>query len=68
MTPTELREARQALRLTQTQAARLLGYAAKQRISELESGTRHPSETVLRLLRAYLDGYRPNDWPQKGSE
>lgn len=63
MTPAAIREARQTLGLTQQQAAPLLGYGAAIRVSELERGARVPSEAVLRLLRAYLDGYRPADWP-----
>ena len=63
MTPTEFREARQSLGLDQSQAAELLGYGAKTRISEIERGARAPGASVVRLLRAYLDGYRPADWP-----
>lgn len=63
MTPTEFREARQKLGLDQVQAAKLLGYGAAPRISEIERGTRAPGASVVRLLRAYLDGYRPADWP-----
>lgn len=65
MTPTQIKEARLTLRLTQKQMALMLGYGAKARISELESGARNPSETVLRLMRAYLDGYRTDDWPHQ---
>lgn len=32
-------------------------------ISEIESGTRQPGARVVRLMRAYLAGYRPDDWP-----
>ena len=63
MTPYAFNTARRKLGLTQAQAARLLGYGAAPRISEIERGERQPSETVVRLLRAYLDGYRPEDWP-----
>ena len=65
MTPYAFHEARRKLGLTQKQAARLLGYGAAPRISEIERGERQPSEAVVRLLRAYLDGYRPEDWPDK---
>jgi DNA-binding transcriptional regulator YiaG len=65
MTPTELQQARQSLGLTQSQLAPLLGYSNKTRISELERGTREPGAAVVRLLQAYLDGYRPADWPGK---
>lgn len=63
MTAAEFREARQSLGLDQSQAARVLGYGAPSRISDVERGVRGVSEAVVRLLRAYLDGYRPDDWP-----
>ncbi len=63
MTPTEFKEARKSLGLNQSEMAAMLGYGASARISEIENGKMEPSETVLRLLRAYLDGYRPRDWP-----
>lgn len=67
MTPDEIRAARKKLGLTPDQAGPLLGYspnAANVRISEIETGKRNPSEAACRLLRAYLDGYRPHDWPK----
>lgn len=64
MTPAQIREARQSLGLTPPEAARLLGYADRARISEIEHGRRQPSAAVLLLLKAYLDGYRPADWPK----
>ena len=63
MNPAELQQARQSLGLTQSQLAPLLGYSNKTRISELEVGTRKPGAAVVLLLRAYLAGYRPDDWP-----
>ena len=66
MTPAAFREARKSLGLTQAQAASLLGYKAASRISEIERDVERPSESVIRLLRAYLDGYRPDDWPAAG--
>lgn len=66
MTPEQFREARKYLGLTQAQAAAMLGYGAAPRISEIERGVERPSDTVCRLLRAYLDGYRPGDWPIAG--
>jgi hypothetical protein len=41
----------------------MLGHSSKSRIAELEAGTRKPGAAVIRLLRAYLAGYRPPDWP-----
>lgn len=63
MTPAEIKQARQSLGLSQIDAARLLGYGSQSRISEIESGQRNASESVLRLLAAYVAGYRPDDWP-----
>lgn len=63
MTPAEIKQARQSLGLTQTEAALVLGYGSASRVSDIESGKRNAGESVLRLLRAYLDGYRPADWP-----
>lgn len=63
MTPHEFKEALQTLGLNQTQAASMLGYGAAPRISEIVTGKQAPSDSVVRLLRAYLDGYRPKDWP-----
>ncbi len=63
MTPYEIRNARQALGLTQAQLAALMGLGDKARVAEWERGARHPSPQSERLIRAYLDGYRPTDWP-----
>lgn len=64
MTPAEIRQARESLGLTPAQIAPLLGYSDKSRIYEIEGGKRNPSASALALLRAYLDGYRPEGWPQ----
>lgn len=64
MTPQEIKSGRETLDLTQTQMAKMLGYGAPARISEIETGRRIPSDTTIRLMRAYLDGYRPLDWPK----
>lgn len=61
--PIDITTARRSLGLTQSQLAPLLGYGDKTRISELERGTREPGAAVVLLLAAYLDGYRPADWP-----
>jgi transcriptional regulator with XRE-family HTH domain len=63
MTPISIRETRKSLGLTQTQFADVIGYNDKTAVSALEAGSRNPSATVVRLIRAYLDGYRPDDWP-----
>jgi transcriptional regulator with XRE-family HTH domain len=63
MTPAEILEARQQLGLTQAQMAPLLGYSNVARVSEIERGVRKPGAAVVRLLHAYLEGYRPENWP-----
>jgi transcriptional regulator with XRE-family HTH domain len=64
--PEHFRLVREALELTQAEMAQMLGYGSRTRIAEVEAGTRKPNESVVRLLHAYLEGYRPQDWPQKG--
>lgn len=64
MTPAEIKQHRETLGLTQAQIAPLLGYSATQRVSEIERGTRNPSDAAAQLLQAYLNGYRPPDWPK----
>lgn len=67
MTPTELKEARHTLGLSVADLARLLDTDA-QSIRRMEQGEsastfRRPAPRMIRLIRAYLDGYRPTDWP-----
>lgn len=64
MTPTDIRAARQRLGLSQEQMALMLGYSARYTVSDIERGTKNPSPAAVRLLQAYIDGYRPNDWPK----
>jgi transcriptional regulator with XRE-family HTH domain len=61
----EIRAARKHLGLTQSQLAEVMGYVGKSYISTIESGPRGMSDQGQRLLQAYLDGYRPKDWPVK---
>lgn len=63
MTPKQLCAARKSLGLTPAQIAPLLGYSSTSRVYEIENGRRNPSAAAIMLLRAYLDGYRPEDWP-----
>lgn len=66
MTPAELREARLTLGLTLAQMGRLLGYSGSgvmQAAHRLEAGERTIRPAQARLMRAYLEGYRPEDWP-----
>lgn len=69
MTPDQLSKARRKLGLTLEQMATLLGYEGVQRrqmMYDLESGRRTIREPQRRLIEAYLDGYRPDDWPAVG--
>lgn len=68
-TPGALKEARQALGLSVAGMAAMLGVGELQvRRMELppdRQSHRPVTGTTARLLRAYLDGYRPADWPGK---
>lgn len=65
MSPDEIKHARKVLGLTQAQMAVVMGYADKTRISHIEAGREKISRQAELLLRAYLDGYRPDGWPSK---
>ena len=67
MTPDQLREARRTLGLSQSELALMLGYSpatGRHMVSHLERGERELQTAQRRLLDAYLDGYRPKDWPR----
>lgn len=66
MTPKAFSQARAKLQLTMAELAPLLGYdgdLGRAQISLMESGERTIRPAQERLLQAYLDGYRPKDWP-----
>jgi transcriptional regulator with XRE-family HTH domain len=63
MTPQEIREARLRLGLTQDQLANVMGLSSGMTVSDWERGIRNANRQARRLLRAYLDGYRPENWP-----
>jgi hypothetical protein len=65
MTPTHIRDALQSLGLDQAAAVKMLGYSRQASISDITTGKRNPNGAAVRLLQAYLDGYRPKDWPRK---
>lgn len=54
--------ARRRLGLTQAQLASMLG-VTKMSVWHYENDRVRPPLTILRLLRAFLEGYRPSDWP-----
>ncbi len=62
MTPADFRAARKAWGLRQSDLAQMLGLGDAARVSNIERGAQI-SDQVRRLMQAYLDGYRPADWP-----
>jgi DNA-binding transcriptional regulator YiaG len=65
--PEAIAEARRRLRLTQAQLAHVLGCSLAH-VKAMEAVTDRPGRRRIdpayaRLLVAYLDGYRPADWP-----
>ena len=67
MTPAALKEARHTLGLSCQQLAALLDTDPQsiRRMEQRETAKtfRRPAPRMVRLIRAYLDGYRPSDWP-----
>lgn len=59
----EIKSARKQLGLTQKQLAEVMGYSNDAYISRVETGLRGMSQQAQKLLQAYLEGYRPKDWP-----
>ena len=68
MTSAEIKAVRQWLGITVSQLAVLLDTdpqtIRRMEQSETSNTFRKPAPRMVRLLRAYLDGYRPADWPQ----
>ena len=69
MTPDQIKLARKCLHLSTSQLAHLLDTDA-QTVRRMEmqpdrSTHRPAAARVQRLIRAYLAGYRPEDWPSK---
>ena len=68
MTPAEIKAVRQWLGITVSQLAVLLDTdpqtIRRMEQSEAASTFRKPAPRMMRLIRAYLDGYRAADWPQ----
>jgi len=65
MTNTEFKAIREQLGLTQAQLAAVLGYHGAMAVSVYERATNpRPVPALLaRLMEAYRDGYRPDNWP-----
>jgi DNA-binding transcriptional regulator YiaG len=69
MNHTEVRAARLSLGLEPDQLAKMLDVGT-QTVTRMESTPdrskhRKPAVRMIRLIRAYLDGHRPADWPKK---
>lgn len=67
MTPAEIKQARQLLGLAVPQLAALLETdpqtIRRMEQSETANTFRKPAPRMVRMIRAYLSGYRPGDWP-----
>jgi transcriptional regulator with XRE-family HTH domain len=66
VTPTEFREARQSLGLTQAQMAAVL-HLTSGHVSRIERGVRAAPSPAVPYIAALLAGYRPAEWPGKSA-
>jgi DNA-binding transcriptional regulator YiaG len=68
MRPSDVKYARKALGLTLKEFSIMLDTDAstirKMELSEESSQYRRPAPRMVRLIAAYLKGYRPPDWPK----
>lgn len=68
MTPDEIKAARKSLGLSVAELAALMDIDAhgvrRVEMRENAATARKPPARFVRLLRAYLAGYRPPDWPE----
>lgn len=68
MTPEKFKEVRRHLGLSVAELADMIGvshqHARRMTIPPEKGAHRAVNKTVERLLQAYLDGYRPADWPR----
>jgi len=70
MTHTEIKQARSTLGLTVKQFGAMLDItderAMRKHMANPSSATyKPPSARMVRLINAYLSGYRPDDWPKR---
>ena len=67
MTPAEIKQARHSLGLSVADLARLLDTdpqtVRRMEYDETASTHRAPAPRMIRLIAAYVAGYRPQDWP-----
>lgn len=68
MTPAEIKEARHKLGLSVAKLAELLDTdpqtIRRMEQSETANTFRRPAPRMVRLISAYLEGYRPADWSE----
>ena len=68
MTPADLKEARRKLGLSVKQMAAMIETDPQvvRRMEGREDAKTHrtPAPRMVRLITAYLDGWRPSDWPE----
>ncbi|WP_062233600.1 hypothetical protein [Aureimonas sp. N4] len=72
MTPQDFRRIQEELGLDDAQMAEMLGFESAQNMKRLKADVDKPHHRKImpytaRLLQAYLDGYRPADWPAGAS-
>jgi DNA-binding transcriptional regulator YiaG len=68
MKPSDVKYSRLVLGLTLKEFSVMLDTDAstirKMELQEESSQYRRPAPRMIRLIVAYLNGYRPNDWPK----
>jgi len=68
MSPSNVKETRHRLLLSVSQFAMMLDTDAstirKMELNEESSQYRKPAPRMIRLITAYMEGYRPADWPE----
>ena len=62
MTAAEFKAGRKLLGLSQTEMAAMCGCTLRS-VQNWEGSEYAVSDHAARLMQAYLDGYRPTDWP-----
>lgn len=73
LSPEQFREAQHQLGLSDSELAAVLGYGSPAHVRRHKvhdtrlPSYRAPNAQVVRLIRAYLEGYRPADWPATSS-
>lgn len=69
MSAEEFKSARLNLGFTQHTWGLLIGYNDRKylrnHINQIESGVKPVRKVQALLIKAYINGYRPNDWPSK---